>query len=56
MTKSKRKLLDVARLLTEGCLNGKPYYRKKVVKEESEFRGWPNFSEIFMVSALTGKL
>lgn len=53
--KSKRKLLDVARLLTESCLKGKPFYKKEMnTKEVSEYKGWPNFSEVFMVSALTG--
>lgn len=54
--KSKRKLLDIARLLTESCLNGKPYQKKEHIKNESEYKGWANFSEVFMVSALTGAM
>lgn len=41
-------------MLTECCLNGKPFYNKTKRIEESEYKGWPNFSEVFMVSALTG--
>nr|CAD7411785.1 unnamed protein product [Timema cristinae] len=63
--KSKRNLLDLVKVLTNGSLVGqqppepggskKPNYLsesqvKKAVKPE---RGWPNFREVFLVSALT---
>lgn len=38
-------------------MNGKPFYKKgekPPTKDMSEYKGWPNFSEVFMVSALTG--
>lgn len=57
MLKSKRKLLDITRIVTEGCINGKPFgttKQQKVRQEKDEVRGWPNFREVFMVSALTG--
>ncbi|XP_025837206.1 GTPase Era, mitochondrial [Agrilus planipennis] len=52
--KSKRKLLEITRLLTENSINGKamPNSIRKI--EDSEYKGWPHFKEIFMVSALTG--
>lgn len=51
--------MDISRLLTEGCLNGKPFHVKgeKTQKRDvssAEYKGWPNFSQVFMVSALTG--
>lgn len=53
--KSKRKLLDLTRQLTENCLNGKPIPGTKTKKEtDSANKGWPNFQDIFMISALTG--
>nr|CAH7725741.1 unnamed protein product [Callosobruchus chinensis] len=53
--KSKRKLLDLSRLLTESSLDGKPMPGAKAFKrEDSEIKGWPFFQDIFMVSALTG--
>ncbi|CAH1997401.1 unnamed protein product [Acanthoscelides obtectus] len=53
--KSKRKLLDLARLLTENCLDGKPMPgTKSFNREGSDMKGWPYFQDIFMVSALTG--
>ncbi|KAF5293759.1 hypothetical protein FQA39_LY03244 [Lamprigera yunnana] len=51
--KSKRKLLDLTRSLTMNSLDGKEIPGKRF-KENSENRGWPFFTEIFMVSALTG--
>ncbi|VEN55914.1 unnamed protein product [Callosobruchus maculatus] len=53
--KSKRKLLDLARLLTDNSLDGKPMPGAKTFKrEDSETKCWPFFQDIFMVSALTG--
>ncbi|KAJ8922984.1 hypothetical protein NQ315_001532 [Exocentrus adspersus] len=53
--KSKRKLLDLTRQLTENRLDGAPIPGSPKLKKENEsVRGWPNFSEIFMISALTG--
>ncbi|KAK9723344.1 50S ribosome-binding GTPase [Popillia japonica] len=61
--KSKRKLLDITRTITENCLKGKPtaVYNEKMLKYNEEMsesrenkKGWPYFSEVFMVSALTG--
>lgn len=52
--KSKRKLLDLTRLVTENCLRGKTIPGK--FKGNLENRGWPHFEEVFMVSALTGKI
>lgn len=55
--KSKRKLLDLARLLTDNCINGVPVYGPKLNRDpesNKEIRGWPYFHDIFMVSALTG--
>ncbi|XP_060521710.1 GTPase Era, mitochondrial [Cylas formicarius] len=55
LLKSKRKLLDLTRLLTENCINGKPIAgTQKTKKCEHDYRGWPYFQDIFMVSALTG--
>ncbi|XP_044272768.1 GTPase Era, mitochondrial [Tribolium madens] len=51
--KSKRKLLDVTRQLTENCIEGAPIPGSKPFKS-SEIKGWPHFSDVFMVSALTG--
>lgn len=55
--KSKRKLLDLARLLTNNYINGVPVDGPKLNRDQEsnkEIRGWPNFHDIFMVSALTG--
>lgn len=67
--RSKRILLDLARLLTENTLKCKERHlqvwknsSQKFLKELSRpvkykvetSPGWPNFSEIFMVSALNG--
>ncbi|RZC32905.1 GTPase Era, mitochondrial [Asbolus verrucosus] len=53
--RSKRKLLDLTRLLTENCIDGKPIPGGKSLRnEDNNIRGWPHFQEIFMVSALTG--
>ncbi|KAB0793862.1 hypothetical protein PPYR_13482 [Photinus pyralis] len=51
--KSKRKLLDIVRLLTHNSLAGKPI-GKNEEPLDIEKKGWPNFKDIFMVSALTG--
>ncbi|EFA08204.1 GTPase Era, mitochondrial-like Protein [Tribolium castaneum] len=51
--KSKRKLLDVTRQLTENCIEGAPIPGGKPLRDK-ETRGWPHFSDVFMVSALTG--
>ncbi|CAH0564185.1 unnamed protein product [Brassicogethes aeneus] len=51
--KSKRKLLDITRVLTENSLDGKTI-PGKFKKIETENKGWPLFKEIFMVSSLTG--
>lgn len=50
--KSKRKLLDITRVVTEGRLKGVLMPNAKP-EENKNVRGWPNFSEIFMISALT---
>lgn len=55
--KSKRKLLDLARLLTDNCIKGVPVDGPKLNRNQEsnkELRGWPYFHDIFMVSALTG--
>ncbi|CAH1154649.1 unnamed protein product [Phaedon cochleariae] len=53
--KSKRKLLELTRQITENCVNGEPIPGGKPVKpKNSDDKGWPFFQEIFMVSALTG--
>lgn len=53
--KSKRKLLDIARLITENRLGGRIIKATSNFKiPEGEMRGWPHFQEVFMVSALTG--
>jgi GTP-binding protein Era len=53
--KTKRKLLDLTRLVTDNCVNGKPIPgRKPLQQQDTNVRGWPHFQEIFMVSALTG--
>lgn len=55
LIKSKRKLLDTTRTITENCIDGKPIaHSKPLRKENSEVKGWQHFKEIFMVSALTG--
>ncbi|XP_022916981.2 GTPase Era, mitochondrial [Onthophagus taurus] len=62
LLKSKRKLLDVIRLVTEGALRGKKMLQenlednseKEEIKNESDHKGWRFFTEIFMVSSLTG--
>ncbi|KAK4874515.1 hypothetical protein RN001_013875 [Aquatica leii] len=51
--KSKRKLLDITRLITMNSIDGKPFgTRSNNTKYEN--RGWPNFKEVFMVSSFTG--
>lgn len=61
--KSKRILLDLARNLSDNTLVPKGRRVKKVVKgtadaestvEKVRSGGWPHFSEVFMVSSLTG--
>ncbi|XP_030763186.1 GTPase Era, mitochondrial [Sitophilus oryzae] len=55
--KSKRKLLDLTRIITNNCIRGKPIpgqIKSKHLSSTDKMRGWPNFEEIFMVSALTG--
>ncbi|XP_028145382.1 GTPase Era, mitochondrial isoform X1 [Diabrotica virgifera virgifera] len=52
--KSKRKLLDLTRNLTENSLGGKPIESRKFTETEIESKGWPYFDHIFMVSSLTG--
>ncbi|CAG9863947.1 unnamed protein product [Phyllotreta striolata] len=54
--KSKRKLLDITRNVTENSLDGKPieHVKRNYKKEDNEYKGWAYFSDIFMVSALTG--
>ncbi|KAJ8975953.1 hypothetical protein NQ317_011921 [Molorchus minor] len=53
--KSKRKLLDLTRQLTENCIDGKPILTGKSFKKvDSENKGWPYFQDIFMTSSLTG--
>nr|AEE62789.1 unknown [Dendroctonus ponderosae] len=58
MLKSKRKLLDITRLLTDNCVDGKPIpgHQQHSIKLqfEKETKAWPYFKDIFMVSALTG--
>lgn len=69
MLRSKRVLLDLARILTENTLKCNERHlqvwkssSQKFLKEISrpvkykieKSAGWPNFSEIFMVSALNG--
>ncbi|GJQ73378.1 hypothetical protein Trydic_g13744 [Trypoxylus dichotomus] len=63
MLKSKRKLLDITRIITENCLNGKPVsvYNKRMLEYNEQMsetkdnkKGWPYFSQVFMISALTG--
>lgn len=54
MLKSKRKLLDITRRLTENHLDGKPIIESKPLKQDNEFKGWKYFKEIFMVSSLIG--
>ncbi|XP_056648126.1 GTPase Era, mitochondrial [Diorhabda sublineata] len=52
---SKRKLLDITKILTENSISGKPIGMRKIFEKECiENKGWPYFSNIFMVSALTG--
>lgn len=57
LIKSKRKLLDVTRLLTENCLDGKIIpYSKPIKNRNMDRKGWKHFKEIFMVSSLTGNI
>ena len=51
--RSKRKLLDLTRIVTENCINGKPIPGTKPLKNK-DTKGWPHFQDIFMTSALTG--
>lgn len=50
--KSKRKLLDITRILTEGYINSIPFDVR--TRQSDNVKGWRKFSEIFMISALTG--
>ncbi|XP_066256284.1 GTPase Era, mitochondrial [Euwallacea similis] len=56
--KSKRKLLDITRLLTDNCINGKPVLVPQLKRARhymnKDIKAWPYFSDIFMVSSLTG--
>ncbi|XP_050312704.1 GTPase Era, mitochondrial [Anthonomus grandis grandis] len=56
LLKSKRKLLDIARILTESSIDGSPVPRQGVNEEckHQEYKGWPHFKEVFMISALYG--
>lgn len=55
IVKSKRKLLDLTRLLTENHLRGKLLLGlKNKETSNSEIKGWRHFERVFMVSALTG--
>ncbi|KAL1497713.1 hypothetical protein ABEB36_008625 [Hypothenemus hampei] len=57
LLKSKRKLLDITRLITDNCIDGKPIPTsspKRGANKNKEIRGWPYFKDIFMVSALIG--
>lgn len=65
MLKSKRILLELVKTLTNNqlSLKGRPQSRKKVPSEvdegaklekEKAVAGWSNFSEVFMVSSITG--
>ncbi|KAF5269607.1 hypothetical protein FQR65_LT05946 [Abscondita terminalis] len=51
--KSKRKLLDITRLITMNSIDGKPF-GTNVHHNKYDNRGWPNFKEVFMVSSFTG--
>lgn len=55
MIKSKRKLLDLTRIITENHIEGKLTPGSKMLKPREEIRGWKYFKEVFMVSALVGK-
>ncbi|XP_066137882.1 GTPase Era, mitochondrial [Euwallacea fornicatus] len=56
--KSKRKLLDITRLLTDSCIDGKPVPSPQLKRTrhyvDKDVRAWPYFSDIFMVSSLIG--
>ncbi|KAK5640946.1 hypothetical protein RI129_009493 [Pyrocoelia pectoralis] len=52
--KSKRKLLDVVRLITNNSIDGKLVAKNKEELVNDGKKGWSKFKEIFMVSALTG--
>lgn len=61
--KSKRIMLDITRTLTENTLLKKGTQKQKIYVKENKLItyddkekkiGWPNFSEVFMVSSLTG--
>lgn len=65
MLKSKRILLDLARTLTRGCLNGQPIgsgtqklittTEESTQEDQDNLKGtWPNFDQVFMISALSG--
>lgn len=56
LLKSKRKLLDITRAVTNNHLDGKPIpnVTQKSKHEDKDLKAWPNFKEIFMVSSLTG--
>jgi len=56
LIKSKRKLLDYTRSLTENCLKNKPIASgKSMFVNDKENRGWKLFQDVFMVSSLTGE-
>lgn len=54
LLKSKRKLLDLTRTLTENCINGIPTENRPSRPSNLQNKGWKNFHDVFMVSALTG--
>lgn len=55
LMKTKRRLLDLTRSLTNNCVNGKPIPGLKFIKnEDDKTKAWSHFQDIFMISALTG--
>ncbi|KAF7265660.1 hypothetical protein GWI33_020744 [Rhynchophorus ferrugineus] len=56
LLRSKRKLLDLTRVITENSIDGKPISgsQPRTHKVENEYKGWPYFQEVFMVSSLMG--
>lgn len=54
MLKSKRKLLDITRLITENHINGQPTPSSKELHKTDSIRGWKHFQDVFMVSSLVG--
>lgn len=51
--KSKRKLLDITRLITENHIDGKLTPGSFLKKRDVEVKGWKHFKQVFMVSSLT---